>query len=259
MAQWLYLSVNGYIEAIQAVFQTLSKGLDPRKCLWCNYPVFWHERDELEEKVSNNTRKLEKEVDDELSPSKLWYVGIPEFRLIRRGVPHLVCEIDLYYVALNVAKGYTHCWYGKLVPKADKFDFPVHLIDGLATALSQGQAETNDARIVERANGYSVYEYLGREWKIPDAFLGFIWALREKGSGFEGLLDSISCILIDKSVKELPSPQISRLNTGNYDEIVSALRNLGWNKTEAEQRASYVLEKYPDASLEEKLRYALNG
>lgn len=258
MPRWIDTDdIGSYEDAVQAVLQGIGMRVDPRKVLWCNYPIFCHEHDELMEKVKKDTKKLEKEIDDGLPLNKLWYIGIPRFMLIRRGVAHLTCEIDLYYAAHDTVSDYPWCWYGKLIPKADKFDIPLCLINPLIDALSQGQMETNDAHIVERTPNYSIYDFMGREWKIPDAFLGFIWALKEKGKGFEGLLDPISCALMDKSTKELPSPEMPVPATGSYEEVVSALKNLGWNKEEAEKRAQYVLVTYPDISLEEKIKHAL--
>ena len=121
---------------------------------------------------------------------------------------------------------------GKLIAGADKFDVPICLIWPLADALCQGQMETGECHIVERGAGYSVYEFMGRRWRIPDAFLGFAWALREKSRGFAGLLDPVSCSLVDKFTKELPSPELPKLTTGievgSYEDFVGALISLGW-------------------------------
>ena len=257
MAEWVNIDgIDSYEDAVQTLFEAIGMRVDPRKVLWCNYPLFLQERGELEEKVRKDTRKLEREIDDDLCLSKLWYVGIPRFKLIRRGVAHFSCDVDLYYVACDTTDDYPYCWYGKLIPKADKFDVPLCLITPLIDALSQGQLETDNAKAVERGCGYTVYDYLGREWKIPDAFLGFVWALKDKGSGFDGLLDPMSCSLMDRFTKELPSPEIPKLTTGNYEELISAVRNLGWTKVEAEEAARYVMERHCDASLEEKIKYA---
>jgi len=244
------------VGATCAILERVGKALDPRKIFWCNYPMLDLQRDELEEKVNKDTRKLEKILDEKLFPTKLWYIGVPKLKLIRRGISHLSCEIDLYYAASD---NHFWCWYGKLHPKADKFEIPPSLINPLLDGLNKGQAEIESVTIVERAPGYTVYEYLGRDWKIPDAFLGFVWALKDTGRGFEGLLDPISCALMDKFTNELPSLQTPKLVNGSYEEIVDALRSLGWNKTEAEEKARYLVEKYPGVPLEEKIKYALSG
>lgn len=254
MAQWLDMKVNNYAGAVQAALQALGQVADARKCLWCNYPVFFHGRDELEEKTKRDTKKLEREIGDNLRADKLWYVGIPRFRLIRRGTPYLNCEVDLHYIA----RAEDGCWFGKIIPKADIFDVPLCLIAPLVEALAKNETEIKDVRVVERASGYTVYEFGGREWKVPDAFLGFAWALAEKGEGFEGLLDRVSCALMDKFTKELPSPETPRLVGGNdYEQIVSALRNLGCAKDKAEEAANYVMAKFSSEGLENKVTEAL--
>ena len=50
------------------------------------------------------------------------------------------------------------------------------------------------------------------------------------------------------------------IEVGSYEDFVGALISLGWNKTEAEaeERARYLMQKYPNASMEETRRHALN-
>lgn len=256
MAEILLDDVETYIGAIFAILGEIKRPLDPRKISWCNYLVLNSELDELTEKVRKDTRKLGKEIDEELHLSKLWYIGVPYFRLIRRGVAHLTCEIDLYYVARDDIDDWR--WYGKITPKADKFEVPLTLVGPLIEGLRQNEIEAGDAKVLEREPGYTIYDYLGREWKIPDAFLGFLWALKEKGMGFEGLLDPISCSLIDRFTVELPAPEAPMLPSGSYEDVVSALRNLGSTKEEAEEAARYVMEQHGNASLEDKVKLALN-
>lgn len=257
MAECVEHIAESYEDATQVVLQGINMRVDPRKVLWCNYPVFFHGRDELEEKVMKDTRKLEKETGDNLRPDKLWYIGIPRFRLIRRGTPCLNCEVDLHYIACD-ADNEDGCWFGKIIPKADTFDVPLCLIAPLVEALTNNETEIKDVRVVERAPGYAIYEFADREWKVPDAFLGFLWALKEKGKGFEGLLDPTTCLLIERFAKELPSPERPRLMSGDdYQAVVAGLTNLGYNKTESEKAARYVIEKAPNESLEGKIKEAL--
>ena len=262
MAEWADVDgMESYEEAVQVVLEGINMRVDPRKVLWCNYPALSVERNELLDKVRKDTRKLEKEINDDLCLSKLWYVGVPRFKLVRRGIAHLSCEIDLHYVACDVTDDDCHwCWFGKIMPKADTFDIPLCLISPLISALKNSKAETEQAHVVERTSGYSVYEFMGREWKIPDAFLGFAWALAEKGKGFEGLLDPVSCALMDKFTKELPSPETPKLASGDdYQAIVTCLKEqMGYPKTKAEEAAKYVMEKTPNESLENKIKQALS-
>ncbi len=260
MAQWADTdSIDTYEDAVQAVLQGIGMRVDPRKVLWCNYPAITLEQDELGEKVRKDTKRLEREIEHDLCPSRLWYVGVLRLRLVRRGIAHFACEIDLYYVACDTTSDYDLSWYGKLIPKADRFECPLSLIEPLLNALEHNEIDLDNAIVIERTPSYGVYDFLGRDWKIPDAFLGFLWALKDKGKGFEGLLDPVSCSLMEKFTKELPSPEMPKLGSGSYEEMVEALRSLGWNKTEAEDKARQVLEKHPGVPLEQKLKYALSG
>lgn len=255
MADQIGEEVETCTGAIRAVFNALGKEVDLRKVYWANYPYLRLDRNELEKKVEKDTEKLEKKLGGELRQKQLWYVGVPTFKVIRRGVSHLNCQIDLYYVAHGTEDD---IWYGKLLPEADKFDVPLALIAPLLDAMNLGHMETNDANIAERSQGYTIYEYMGREWKIPDAFLGFAWALAERGLGFEGLLDPLTCTLIEKFTKELPSPETPKLIAGSdYDDLVISLKGLGYSKAESEQTATYVIDKFPNENLEVKVREAL--
>lgn len=262
MAEWIDIgAIESYEDAVQLVLEGINMRVDPKKVLWCNYPVLSLECNELLDKVIKDTKKLEKEIGNGLRLNKLWYVGVPRFRLIRRGVAHLSCEIDLYYAASEtINQDYYRCWFGKILPKADVFDIPLCLISPVIDALKKNETEPKDAHVVERASGYTIYDFLSREWKIPDAFLGFVWALAEKGKGFEGLLDPVSCTLVDKFTKELPLPEAPKLMAGDdYQAMVSCLKEqMGYPKTKAEEAAKYVMEKFLNESLENKITHALN-
>ena len=124
MAKWAEVDyAESYEDGVQTVLEGTSMRVDPRKVLWCNYPAANYDGNELEEKVRKDTKKLEKEIEDALVLSRLFYVGIPRIKLVRRGVSHLVCEVDLYYVACDTTGDCPVCWWGSLVPKADNFDF----------------------------------------------------------------------------------------------------------------------------------------
>lgn len=260
MAEWLNDEVETYIGAILAVFKALGRKVDVRKVSWANYPVLSLEGGQFEEIVKKDTKKLEKEIDDSLCQSKVWYVGVPTFKLIRRGVPHLNCAIDLYYAACDSSdEGCPFCWFGRIITKADSFDVPLCLVAPLVGALQKGDTETKEAHIVERGSGYSVYDFMGREWKLPDAFLGFVLALKDKEKGFEGLLDPISCSLLDKFAKELPSPETTKTITGDdCQNLITCLKEqMGYPKAKAEEAAKYVMDAVPNESLENKIKGAL--
>jgi len=258
MAEWADVEeIVTYEDAIQVVLQGIGMRVDPRKVLWCNYPILWHNRNEFEGKIKKDTKKLEKELEDELSPKRLWYVGVPEFKLIRRGIPHLACDIDLYYAACDTSTEYWS-WYGRILPKADRFEVPLCLMSALARVVREKDLEVDGANIIERGLGYIIYDFRGREWKIPDAFLGFVSALAEKGNGFEGLLDPFSCELMNRFAKELPTADVPKLPSGDgYELIVSGLKQMGFPKAQAEEAARVGTDKFPSSTLEEKVKQAL--
>jgi hypothetical protein len=178
--------------------------------------------------------------------------------LVRRGIAHLHCDVDLYYVARDDLQGSDAVWFGKLVPKADVFDVPLCLLLVLADGVSANKLEVEGATIIERGHGFTIYDFKGREWKIPDAFLGFVWALKEKSMGFEGLLDVHSCELLEKFAKELPPADVPKLPGGDdHEAIVSGLKNMGIPKTQAEEAARKAIEKVPGATLGERMTEAL--
>jgi hypothetical protein len=259
MAEWINDDVETYTGAVLAVLDAIGRKLDPRKVVWCQYPVYWHDRDELGEKVNKDTKKLGKEINYGLNPKKLWQVGIPRFKVVKRGIAHLHCEIDLYYVAYDEWEGWAVSWFGKLIPKADTFDVPLCLLPLLVEGISADKLEVEGTTIVERGHGFTVYDFKGHEWKIPDAFVGFVWALTEKGKGFEGLIDTHSCQLMEKFASELPPADVPKLPSGDdYQAIVLWLKEkMGYPKAKAEEAARLVIEKLSDASLEEKIKQAL--
>jgi hypothetical protein len=258
MASWIQ-DVGHYGEAVSAVLNKVGSRVDSQMALWCNYPRMQQRRNELEGKVKKDTVKLEKEFGSNLNPSDTYYVGVPRLKVVKRGIAHLSCEIDLFYVGCDEEQdpGY-RCWYSMLTPKADSFEVPLCLLSALVEAVKKKDLEVEGANIVERGPGYVIYDFRGREWKVPDAFLGFISALAERHKGFEGLLDMYSCRLVEKFAKELPPADSPKLTSGNdFADIISALQQLGFKKAEAEEVARVVSEKFADSSLEEKVKQAI--
>lgn len=253
MAQWAEVADN-YFEAVEVVLGGLGKELDPAKCLWCNYPAFSVDANRLRCNVNRDASRFVDGYDFDISRCVGWLVGIPEVKLTRRGIPCLSFEIGLHYVASDGR----HAIWGTAMPKADRFECPLALIAPLVKAIKQGRLETAAASVVERGSGCTIYDFKGREWRIPDAFLGFILALAEKGKGFEGLLDAYSCELMNRFAKELPTADVPKLPSGDdYELIVSGLKQMGFPKAQAEQAARIVTDKFPSSTLEEKVRQAL--
>lgn len=134
----------------------------------------------------------------------------------------------------------------------------------LIQGLMQGNLEPEGCTIIGVHQGWTIYTVDGFEDEIaiPDTFCKY---LKEIGS-WQGLLErgiisskvgEVVTRAIERSAKERSSPETPNLIAGNYEEILEGLRSLGWKKTEAEEKAKYVMKKYPDASLEEQIRHAL--
>jgi len=265
-------------DAVHIVLEGLqSYGLDPRKVLWASYPAN-EDRLGLEERVEKEIEKLlreekrEAEASDEeatvYAPNH-WFVGVPHFKVVKRGTPHLSVAIDLYLVVTLCSSCpdedlFSYSEWERLIPKARSFDFPVALLESLPQALAKGELEVDGAQVVERGEGETVYDFGGREWRVPDAFLGFVWALAEKKKGLEGLLDPATLLVLEKA-KALPqgatlalsaSAQVSLEGGSDVSAIVSALMNLGYTKKQAEQALAQARFP-PGATLEEKITITL--
>jgi hypothetical protein len=252
--------IESYGDALQNVLMSIEMRIDPRTVLWCKYAITNIDHDELWGKLLRDTSKFTKEIKEHLYPETYFYVAIPRFKLIRQDIPHLVCEISIYYTACAITdEGIRHCWDGKLLEKADFFQIPLCLIAPLLEAWEKGDSETADARIIERGSNYSIYEFMNRTWKIPDNFIRFCWELARKSRDFSGLLDPLSCQLMAKFIKETPLAAMLKLPSpsGNNEQIVSALTNMGYSKKESEQAAHFALEKSPGDSLENLISQAL--
>ena len=110
---------------------------------------------------------------------------------------------------------------------------------------------------MERSPSCSTYEFMGKEWRIPDAFVGFLRALGEKRKGFDGLLDPESCLLMARFAKETPSPDQPKPQAGaDYQDVVSALQGMGIPQGKANDAAKFALDNYPHRSQEDKVREA---
>ncbi len=275
--QWYDAPAQSHEDAVHIVLEGLqSYGLDPRKVLWASYPAN-EDRLGLEERVEKEIEKLLREekreaekTDEEATvyAPNHWFVGVPHFKVVRRGIPHLSVTIDLYLVVTLCSSfpdedPFYYSEWERLIPKARSFDFPVALLESLPQALAKGELEVDGAQVVERGEGESVFDVGGKEWRVPDAFLGFLWALAEKSMGFEGLLDSATLLVLEKA-KALPqgaalalsaSAQVSLEERSDVSAIVSALTNLGYKEGEAEKAAQAVSSA--PGELEEKIKLAL--
>ncbi len=249
-------------DAVHIVLEGLDHRIDPRKVLWVSYPAN-QDRLALEEKAEKEIDRFHKEWRGAAGDyDRQWFVGIPRFRVISKGVPCLSVDIDLYQVVSDDEESF----WGKLAHKADHFEFPLALLDSLPQALMKGELEAGGAHVVETGEGEKVYEFMGREWRVPDAFLGFLWALAEKKMGLDGLLDPPTLQVLEKAkappqaaVPGLPPPaQAGGGEGGDVQDVLAALTHLGIPKKQAEQAVAQA-QFTSAATLEEKIKAALQG
>lgn len=281
--QWYDAPALSHEDAVHIVLEGLDHRIDPRKCLWASYPAN-QDRLDLEERAEKEIEKLLKERKREAEEiaeeatvyaSNHWFVGAPHFRVVKRGIPHLSVAVDLYLVVTLCSSfpeedpGYVSEW-GRVAPKAEHFEFPLALLDSLPQALAKGELEADGAVVLEKGEGETVYVFGGTEWRVPDAFLGFLWALAEKNMGLEGLVDSATFQVLQKARKALPQaaalglPASAQNSPGEGEDVrdvqtvVSALTSLGIPKKQAEQAVAQA-QFASAATLEEKIKTALQG
>lgn len=136
----------------------------------------------------------------------------------------------------------------------------------LVQGLMRGNIEPQSTRITEASGGSTSYEVDGfdKEIIMPDTFSKY---LKEIGS-WQGLVEKgilsskvgrIVARTMERLAKELSSPETPKLIAGGYEDLINALWGLGFPKTKAEEKARYISEKYPDASLEERIKHALRS
>ncbi len=157
-------------DAVHIVLEGLDHRIDPRKVLWASYPAN-QDRLALEEKAEKETDRLHKEWRGAVGDYDCqWFVGIPRFRVISKGVPCLSVDVDLYLVVSDGEDGEDSFWE-ELTRKVDHFEFPLALLDSLPKALKKGELEVDGARVVERGEGETVYEFMGRDSKQNSVML----------------------------------------------------------------------------------------
>lgn len=101
---------------------------------------------------------------------------------------------------------------------------------------------------------------------MPDAFLGFLWALAEKKVGLQRLLDPSALQVLEKAkVLSQAAGQVLPIlaqagggNGGDARDVVLALASLGIPRKQAEQALAQA-QFSQSASLEEKIKVVLQG
>ena len=192
------------------------------------------------------------------------YLPLPFLKYVNRGFPFIEFKVDLYIAAsvhVHLDDNDQQAQFAKpLKNEIQKFKVPITFLH----ALAEGDLRRlNQFKVVERDRDYITLDIprFG-EVRLKDSLIS-CWRSFFKGKRVgqalsqAGLLPQDAGGVIDACIES--AAEVPQLSSGSYEEIVDALRNLGWNKTQAEERTKYVMGKYPNASLEEKIKYALSS
>jgi len=236
---------------------------------WFSYTKDSYDANELK---AHARKLIAKTLKDEYGDLEHWsgewfYVPLPFLKYVNRGFPFIEFRVDLYIIASVCASfdyGYytaeQHAEFTKpLKRELEKLRIPILFL----YALAKGDlGRMSQCKVVERDNLYVTLDIPDfGEVRLRDSLIP-CWRnfFRAKAVGEAlceaGLLPKDAASLIDACL-EKPA-EVLQLRSGAYEDLVTGLRNLGWNKTQAEERANYVMEKHPDVSLEEKIKYALS-
>jgi hypothetical protein len=143
----------------------------------------------------------------------------------------------------------------------------------LLASLSKGELEGNDIKVVERNSPFTAFAVKGFEGDenefidLHDDFCRFITdASKEKPLGdalfATGLIDEVTSQLLSRKSALLKSATTSLetaklITNGNYEQVVSALTNLGYPKDKAEEAADCVMRKFSSEILKVKITEAI--
>jgi len=133
---------------------------------------------------------------------------------------------------------------------------PCVLIQG----LMEGNSEPEGCTIIEAYEGWTIYQVddFDEEVKMPHSFGRYLremggWdSLRERGIITDEIMGTVQRAMARVKVEQLP-----QLGTSEGNQIVEALISLGTPKDQAKTAANDVLQNYPDVSLEEKVKLAI--
>jgi len=133
---------------------------------------------------------------------------------------------------------------------------PCVLIEGLL----QSDPEPEGCTIIEAYEGWTNYQVDGfdQEVKMPHSFGRYLneigtWdSLRERGIITDEIMGTVQ-----RAMARAKSKQVPQLGTSEGSQIVEALISLGTPKDQAKTAANDILQNYPDLSLEEKVKLAI--
>jgi hypothetical protein len=194
-----------------------------------------------------------------------FYVPLPSLKYVNRGFPFIEFNVDLYIAAsVHVCVDYCNEQQAEFVKPLkkgiEKLRIPVMFLD----AIAKGDLRRlSQFKVAERDCHYITLDIPGfGETRLRDSLIP-CWRNFFKGKRVgqvlsqAGLLTQDAGGIIDACLER--STGVPQLPSGGYEDLVDGLFSLGWNKTQAQERAKYVMEKYPSASLEERIKYALSS
>ncbi len=168
-------------------------------------------------------------------------------------------------------------YLGKIYAQADfwqsQYIFYTPLV--LLLSLARGGHEDKDVEVMVRDVGWTTYQIRNfpQPIAVNDDFAQFIKGMSAKeGLGkallSRGIVDERSAILMHQQLEQLikpeakaavikDSPQPGTETGDGCQELVHALTGLGYSNKEAMSAAEYVFQKFPDETLENKIKSAL--
>ena len=194
-----------------------------------------------------------------------FYLPLPSVKYVNRGFPFIEFNVDLYIAAsVHVCVPYCNeqqAEFAKPFKKGiEKLRIPVMFLDAIARGDLRRLSEF---KVVERDCHYITLDIPGfGETRLKDSLIpcwrNFFKGRRVgKALSQAGLLPQDAGGIIDACLER--SASVPQLASGGYEDLVNGLLDLGWNKPDAKERAKYLMEKYPNATLEERIRYALSS
>ena len=234
---------------------------------WFGYAVSLCDPNELKAQARKLIAKV---LRDEYGSFEDWYgkwsyLALPFLKYVNRGFPFIEFRVDLY-VAASVHVRFDdyneqQAEFAKpLKNEIQKFKVPVTFLH----AVAEGDLRRlSQFEVVERDRDYITLDIPGfGETRLRDGLIP-CWRSFFRGKRIgqalsqAGLLPQDAGGIIDACLER--SASVPQLASGGYEDLVNGLLDLGWNKPDAKERAKYLMEKYPNATLEERIRYALSS
>ena len=133
---------------------------------------------------------------------------------------------------------------------------PCVLIQGLL----KGNLEPEGCTIIAAREGRTIYqvENFNEEVIIPDGFAQYLRKIGSWDSLTErGIINGKIATIMQRVMARAKNEQVSQVVTNEESQIIEALVSLGTPKDQAKTAANNILQNYPDVSLEERVKLAI--